>query len=120
MPDIRYKTVEEDNQHTLLILEATPQDSGRYECVAINSAGEARCDAECFVQPAGKAPGKAPAKPGKAPEQSGKPSVVEPLSDQTVREGQPVEFRCKITGLPAGESNCFYICILFPAPCLNP
>ncbi|KAE8746083.1 hypothetical protein FOCC_FOCC007207 [Frankliniella occidentalis] len=96
VPDIRYKTVEEDNLHTLLILEATPQDSGRYECVAINGAGEARCDAECFVQPAGKAP----AQPGKqAPsDQSGKPKVVKPLTDQTVREGQPVEFSCKITG----------------------
>lgn len=104
--------MEEDNLYTLLILEATPQDNGRYECVAINGAGEARCDAECVVQPAGKAP----AKPGKqAPaDQSGKPNVVEPLTDQTVREGQPVEFRCKITGPSAGkgtlQTNSFNPC----------
>ena len=48
--DIRYKTLEEDNTYTLLILETVPEDSGKYECVAINSAGEARCDAECTVR----------------------------------------------------------------------
>lgn len=41
-PDIRYKTLEEDEIYTLLILEVVPDDSGKYECVAINSAGEAR------------------------------------------------------------------------------
>jgi titin len=38
-PDIRYKTLEEDNTNTLLIIETVPEDSGQYECVAINSAG---------------------------------------------------------------------------------
>lgn len=38
-PDIRYKTLEEDNTFTLLIIETVPGDSGQYECVAINSAG---------------------------------------------------------------------------------
>lgn len=96
-PDIRYKTLEEDNTYTLLIIEAYPEDTGKYECVAINSAGEARCDAECYVQvqTTPKSPGK-PTTPGveKAP------TIIEPLKDQTIKEGQSVAFKCKITGKP--------------------
>jgi titin len=96
--DIRYKTLEEDEVYTLLIIEVVPEDSGKYECVAINGAGEARCEAECVVQrPA--TPSK-PAKPT-TPTTEKAPSIVEPLKDQKVREGQAVAFRCKITGKPA-------------------
>lgn len=95
--DIRYKTLEEDEVHTLLIIEVVPEDSGKYECVAINSSGEARCEAECIVQrPA------TPSKPAKSttPTSEKAPAINEPLKDQKVREGQAVAFRCKITGKP--------------------
>ena len=95
--DIRYKTLEEDNTYTLLILETVPEDSGKYECVAINSAGEARCDAECTVRgPQSPAKTAKPTTPGveKAP------TVLEPLRDQTIREGTSVAFACRITGKP--------------------
>lgn len=101
LPDIRFKTLEEDNTYTLLIIEALPEDSGVYECVAINGSGEARCDAECVVKaPASKqAPQKAPSSPGA--EQ--KPTLVEPLKSQSVKEGQSVAFRCKISGRPSPQ-----------------
>lgn len=96
-PDIRYKTLEEDNVYTLLILEVVPEDSAKYECVAINNAGEARCEAECVVQ-ALESPTKTskPSTPGAEKQ----PTVVEPLQDQTVREGQAIAFKCKIVGKP--------------------
>ncbi|CAH0765342.1 unnamed protein product [Bemisia tabaci] len=95
--DIRYKTIEEDNLYTLLIIETVPEDSGTYECVAINKAGEARCEAECLIQtPVSNASKFAQSKP--SPQQA--PAVLEPLADQTMKEGQPVKFRCKISGNP--------------------
>lgn len=96
--DIRFKTLEEDETYTLLIIEAVPEDSGKYECVAINSGGEARCEADCVVQRQPSSPAK-PSKPT-TPGAEKAPTVIEPLKDQTIREGQPVNFRCKITGKP--------------------
>lgn len=98
--DIRYKTLEEDGVHTLLIIEVVPEDTGKYECVAMNNAGEARCEAECVVQ--------APSTPSRlskptTPGGEKSPTVIEPLKDQTIREGQAVAFRCKITGKPVPQ-----------------
>ncbi|XP_014485703.1 PREDICTED: titin [Dinoponera quadriceps] len=95
--DIRYKTLEEDNTYTLLILETVPEDTGKYECVAINSAGEARCEAECTV----RGP-QSPAKTAKptTPTVEKAPTVLEPLRDQTIKEGTSVAFACRITGKP--------------------
>lgn len=95
--DIRNKILEEDGTFTLLILEAYTQDSGKYECVAINSAGEARCDAECTVNaPATKDKPKPQSKATNSP-----PEIIEPLVDKSVTEGQAIEFGCKIVGKPA-------------------
>lgn len=96
--DIRYKTLEEDEIYTLLIIEVVPEDSGKYECVAINSAGEARCEAECIVQ-APSAASKQPAKPT-TPGTEKAPTLLEPLKNQNVKEGQPVAFRCRISAKP--------------------
>jgi len=95
--DIRYKTLEEDNTYTLLILETVPEDTGKYECVAINSAGEARCEAECTVR-GPQSPTKV-AKPT-TPTAEKAPTVLEPLKDQTIKEGTSVAFACRITGKP--------------------
>jgi len=95
VPDIHYKTLEEDGVYTLLIIEALPNDNGTYECVAINSAGEARCDAELLVQgPTVLSP--TPATNGE--EQA--PTIVENLRDQAVSEGQSVHFKCKVAASP--------------------
>lgn len=96
-PDIRYKTLEEDEIYTLLIIEVVPEDSGKYECVAINSGGEARCDADCNVTaPSSSSKPSKPTTPGaeKAP------TIVEPLKAQTIREGQSAAFKCKISAKP--------------------
>lgn len=97
LSDIRYKTLEEDEIYTLLIIEVVPEDTGKYECVAVNNAGEARCEAECTIV-APSTPSK-PAKPT-TPGSEKAPIIVEPLKDQTIREGQAVAFRCKIAAKP--------------------
>lgn len=95
--DIRYKTLEEDNVYTLLILETVTEDTGKYECVAINKVGEARCDADCTVQTP-----SSPTKPSKpsTPGAEKAPFVAEPLKDQSIKEGSSVAFKCKISGKP--------------------
>ncbi|GLH07319.1 LOW QUALITY PROTEIN: Titin [Gryllus bimaculatus] len=105
LPDIRHKSLEEDNTFTLLILESLPEDSGKYECVAINGAGEARCDAECFVQ----TPSSKPTSQGKAaPTGSDQaPTLLEPMKGQPVQEGQAVAFKCKISGKPVPQIKWF-------------
>ncbi|XP_074100964.1 sallimus isoform X11 [Cotesia typhae] len=97
--DIRYKTLEEDNTYTLLILEAVPEDTGKYECVAINNAGEARCEADCIVHGAESPSSLKPSKPS-TPGVEKAPTVLEPLKDQTIKEGAAVAFACKINGKP--------------------
>lgn len=89
--------MEEDNIYTLLILETIPEDTGKYECVAINNAGEARCEAECTVR-GPQSPTKV-AKPT-TPTVEKAPTVLEPLRDQTIKEGTSVAFACRITGKP--------------------
>ena len=96
--DIRYQIVDEDNVHTLIVIETVPEDCGSYECVAINSAGEARCEAQCLVQAA------------VVPLSAASPEVVQgklspakfklAIGDQNVAEGQPAIFRCRVSGNP--------------------
>lgn len=40
--DVRFKMLVDEGHNSLLIIETVPQDAGTYECVARNSAGEAR------------------------------------------------------------------------------
>lgn len=97
-PDIRYKIVEEDNLYTLLIIETVPEDSGTYECVAINSIGEARCEAQCLVQPLVAAPGKAKTTLTSQEAQQARPAIIEPMKALIIKEGQPAIFKCRISG----------------------
>ena len=78
-------------------MESVIEDTGKYECVAINSAGEARCEAECTVQQP-QSPTKV-AKPS-ATDLEKAPTVLQPLKDQTIKEGTSVAFSCRITGKP--------------------
>ena len=96
--DIRYKILEEDDMHTLIIIETLPEDSGIYECVAINSAGEGRCEAECLVE---VAPTSAvPASPDSVKGKTSAPKIVLAIKEQHVLEGQPAIFRCRVSGNP--------------------
>ena len=51
VPDITHKTFKENDVYTLLILEATAVDRGVYDCVATNTAGEARCRTTVDFEP---------------------------------------------------------------------
>lgn len=77
-----------------MIIETVPEDSGTYECVAINNSGEARCEAECLIQPT-SAPSKT--KTESTPQQQA-PGIIEPLKGLIIKEGQPAVFKCRISG----------------------
>ena len=51
VPDITHKTFKENDVYSLLILEATAVDRGVYDCVATNTAGEARCRTTVDFEP---------------------------------------------------------------------
>ncbi|KAK8746938.1 hypothetical protein OTU49_016904 [Cherax quadricarinatus] len=93
--DMHYKMLAEDDTYTLLIIEAVPEDSASYECVAINKAGEARCQAT--VEVAGPRPTQGPATPAGVPQA---PKIVQKLKSQIVQEGQGTLFECVITASP--------------------
>jgi len=99
--DIRYKILEEDEIHTLIIIETLPEDSGMYECVAINSAGEGRCEAECFVEVAPAA--ALDMSPDTAMGKLSPPKIVLAIKEQNVPEGQAAVFRCRVSGNPAPQ-----------------
>lgn len=96
-PNIKYKILEEQETFTLLIIEAYPEDAGKYECVAVNSQGEARCEATCSVDAPASPKDDRPTTPGKETA----PKILEPLKDQKVSEGQPISFRTRVSGKPA-------------------
>lgn len=103
--DIRYKILEEDDVHTLIIIETLPEDSGVYECVAINSAGEGRCEAQCQVEmaPMAKSGGSSPDVKGsvKGSASSTAPRFSLSMAEQNVPEGQAAVFRCRVAGHPS-------------------
>jgi hypothetical protein len=101
--NIKYKMVEDDNTFTLLIIEAYPEDGGKYECVAVNSAGEARCDAEVIILSPTTLKRETPTTAGV--EKS--PTLIEPLKDQKVQEGQSVVFKCRVIGKPNPTARWF-------------
>lgn len=104
LPNIKYKIVEEDNTYTLLIIEAFPEDAGPYECVAVNSAGEARCEAECTVL-SSKIAAKKPQQTVPGTEKT--PTLVEPLKDQVINEGSSIVFKCRVIGKPIPAAQWF-------------
>lgn len=96
--DITHKTLEEDDMNTLLILESTMADQGTYECVAVNSIGEARCSAQVTIVTGPTSPRASPVQPKQpvvlpiAP-----PQVLEPLKEVVVKEGEAATFKTRIS-----------------------
>lgn len=103
-PNIKYKVVEEDNNYTLLIIEAYAEDAGQYECVAVNAAGEARCDAECSIQ---STVTSQPKEKTPTPGSEKAPTLIEPLKEQKIIEGSSVVFKCRVTGKPLPTAQWF-------------
>lgn len=94
-----FKMLIEGDVYTLMIIEAVPEDTASYECVAINKAGEARCQAT--VEISGPTPTKtqeAPTKPSGPPQA---PKIVEKMKALIVQEGQPAFFQCVLSGNPS-------------------
>ena len=105
LPDITHKLVQEGDQHTLLILEASPLDKGIYDCVALNKSGEVRCTATVDIKQGDKSSSES-SKQGQntsGPQSStstssvSPPQVIEPLKDITVQEGKIAVFKAKVT-----------------------
>ena len=102
-PNIKYKIVEEDNNYTLLIIEAFVEDAGKYECVAVNNSGEARCDAECIIRSSETPKKEKPSTPGSEKT----PTLIEPLKPQTITEGSSVVFKCRVIGKPVPTAQWY-------------
>lgn len=96
--DMHYKMVKDQDTYTLLIIEAVAEDSGSYECVAINKAGEARCQAT--VEVAGPRPAQAPKTPTTPAGATQAPTIVRKLQSHIVQEGQPATFECVVSATP--------------------
>ena len=90
--------LEDDGLYTLLIIEADSSDNGTYECVAINSAGEARCESTCYIETP-----HSPTKMTESMKTGDAPKVFSPLRDAKIEEGQSVIFKCRIGGV-SGKS----------------
>lgn len=95
LEDSRCKMVMEEGMHTLLILDSKLIDTGSYECVAINKAGEARCQADVVI--GGAVPATTPTTP-KGTTQA--PTILEKLKGQIVQEGQAARFECLVSASP--------------------
>ncbi|KAK3888336.1 hypothetical protein Pcinc_007597 [Petrolisthes cinctipes] len=96
--DGHFRMVSKQDTYSLIITDAVPEDSDAYECVAINKAGEGRCQATVeIVGPRPPQSQQAPAKPGSGPQA---PTVVQKPKPQIVNEGQSVVFDCLISATP--------------------
>jgi len=102
--DLKYKTLEDGDVYTLLILEPAAADSGRYECVCMNKSGEARCQGQLVVETPPPAPKPKP-KPEPPKQEAVAPKISEPMKALIVTEGSSAMFRCRFSGSPAPTSQ---------------
>ena len=96
--------VEDQGLYTLLVLESAIVDAGSYECVAINQAGEGRCQAQLTMTGASK---QAAASSSAATEEGSAvaPAIIEKMQAHIVNEGQPVTFKCLIKAQPGMQRD---------------
>lgn len=85
----------------MLIQNTVEDDSGKYECVAINQIGEARCEAVATIE----TPQPQPKPTAAVKKEDDKAAIVQPLQNVTANEGQPAQFSCQITGKPRKISD---------------
>uniref|UniRef100_A0A8C9NEG1 Myopalladin n=1 Tax=Serinus canaria TaxID=9135 RepID=A0A8C9NEG1_SERCA len=128
-PDIQI--IQTGDRHSLIIVEAFEEDTGRYSCFASNIYGTDSTSAEIYIEgnptgvghshssEAGRAPGCAshplPSQPASPTAQSptnylqgldGRPIIAAPvftkmLQDISASEGQLVVFECRVKGAPS-------------------
>ncbi|VDO27823.1 unnamed protein product [Haemonchus placei] len=91
----RFQATEANGQYRLSISNILPQDVGIYECVAKNTAGEARCKARLNVNLTQTGKGSEEGPRYEAPRFS---TQIQPL---VVDEGKPATFTAKFSGFPA-------------------
>ena len=77
-----YELIEEEETYTLLIKRAQPKDSGEYQAVLTNDAGQVKSK-------------KVKVNVQKAPRLKTKPQAI-----VTVKEGEPAQFECEFEGNP--------------------
>ncbi|KPP64347.1 titin-like, partial [Scleropages formosus] len=78
-----FRLVQDGDQHSLLVAEAFPEDSGMFSVTATNSSGKATCTAQLLVQ---------------ALPRNG--FFFQGLSNTTVTEGEAVTLECQVSGRP--------------------
>lgn len=88
----RYKIIEENLVHTLVIEDCKIEDAGKYECIAFNSTGEVKSRAQLNVE-----------------EEITRPEFVGPAEEPIVRsEGESVEMTVEVTGKPMPEVEWYH------------
>jgi len=78
--------------HTLTIKKLTKQETGTYEVVAINNAGEARCEANVTIDGTLTKPQE------KTEQKQNELPVLEKMQDVICNEGDSAEFRVQFKG----------------------
>lgn len=101
-PDNRIKMLQDNNNFTLLIVEALPEDSGSYQIDAVNPSGSASQSFSIDVKGGTSLPRQAAPEPD-MPKQGSPPVFEHGLTDIEVPEGCPVELACQVVGDPEPE-----------------
>ncbi|CAG5126018.1 unnamed protein product, partial [Candidula unifasciata] len=84
--------------HTLTIMEAFPEDTGTYKCVARNKAGEVSVVTYLKVHGVESEP-----EPSQLEAFAQPPSFIRPISNTMVTEGTPAKFEAVFSGVPTPE-----------------
>merc|ERR1739838_494040 len=95
---LKYLLKKDEDQHTLVLLEAVQSDSATYTCTATNESGVFQTTASLHVN-VKEEEVVVEKERNISSEQS--LQIIEPLQDFITREGQSARFTCKITGTNA-------------------
>lgn len=124
-PSIGHKMLQDGNQHTLLILEASVKDSGKYDCVAVNQNGKTICSGNIEVGQAQQQALSMQQRPHHVDEtktlklstntkltsnvlKEKSPQILEHLTSVNVQEGKTASFRCRISNVKSKLEYTFH------------